>query len=114
MKYIYYPGCCCAMKTTAKSYQESLQLVIDKLQISYEELEDWNCCGATAYMSIDESKAVALAARNLALAEKQGKGTAENPAQLLTPCSACYMVQLKAQSPSRPPGNPAHATQRNL
>jgi heterodisulfide reductase subunit B2 len=97
MKYIYYPGCCCAMKTTAKSYQESLQLVIDRLQISYEELEDWNCCGATAYMSIDESKAVALAARNLALAEKQGKGTAEQPAQMLTPCSACYMVQLKAQ-----------------
>ena len=56
-----------------------------------EELEDWNCCGATAYMAIDEGKACVLAARNLALAERAG-----HP-QLLAPCAACYLVLNKTK-----------------
>ena len=35
-----------------------------------EELHDWNCCGATSYMSIDERSAFVLSARNLALAHQ--------------------------------------------
>ena len=68
MKYLYYPGC--SLKGTAKAYEESLLAVFNKLGIAVEELSGWNCCGATAYMSVDQHKAFALAARNLALAEK--------------------------------------------
>ncbi len=32
-----------------------------------EELEDWNCCGATSYMCIDEGSAFLLSARNLSI-----------------------------------------------
>src|SRR5208282_6885220 len=50
-----------------------------------------NCCGATAYMSVDEQLACVLAARNLALAEKAGSR------DLITPCSACYLVLNKTK-----------------
>jgi heterodisulfide reductase subunit B len=50
------------------------------------ELSDWTCCGATAAHGISELLALALPARNLALAEKQMPGL-----DLLVPCSACYL-----------------------
>lgn len=93
MKYIYYPGC--SLKSTGKLYEESLLAVFDALDIEYEELNDWNCCGATAYMAVDEKKAFVLAARNLALAEEQMKDEAE--VNIVAPCSACYMILLKTQ-----------------
>lgn len=93
MKYIYYPGC--SLKSTGKLYEESLLAVFRALKIDYEELNDWNCCGATAYMAIDENKAYVLAARNLALAEEQLKD--EEEVNIVAPCSACYMVLLKTQ-----------------
>lgn len=93
MKYIYYPGC--SLKSTGKLYEESLLAVFRALDIDYVELNDWNCCGATAYMAIDERKAYVLAARNLALAEEQLKD--EKEVNIVAPCSACYMVLLKTQ-----------------
>lgn len=93
MKYIYYPGC--SLKSTGKLYEESLLAVLDALEVEYEELNDWNCCGATAYMAIDERKAYVLAARNLALAEEQLKE--EKEVNIVAPCSACYMILLKTQ-----------------
>lgn len=93
MKYIYYPGC--SLKSTGKLYEESLLAVFDALGIKYEELNDWNCCGATAYMAVDEKKAFVLAARNLALAEQQLKD--EEEVNIVAPCSACYMILLKTQ-----------------
>lgn len=89
MKYAYFPGC--SLKGLGRSYEESLLPVMRHLGVELEELEDWNCCGATAYMSVDEGKACVLAMRNLALAEKSGRQ------QLLAPCSACYLGLNKAQ-----------------
>lgn len=91
MNYLYYPGC--SLKSTGKAYEESLLAVTAALGIGLTELDNWNCCGATSYMSIDEKKAFALAARNLALAEETGKGDI----QLLAPCAACYLVLNKTQ-----------------
>ncbi len=93
MKYIYYPGC--SLKSTGKLYEESLLAVFDALDVEYEELKDWNCCGATAYMAVDEKKAFVLAARNIALAEQQFNG--EEEVNIVAPCSACYMILLKTQ-----------------
>ncbi|HPR62852.1 MAG TPA: CoB--CoM heterodisulfide reductase iron-sulfur subunit B family protein [Thermoanaerobaculia bacterium] len=97
MKYLVYPGCCCTQKTTSKAYRESLLAVWRHLNIEIEELEDWNCCGATAYMAIDEYKAFGLAARNLAIAESQLAVGDKDVNALITPCSACYMVLNKTQ-----------------
>ncbi len=86
MKYLYYPGC--SLKGTGKAYEESLLAVCRALEIDLQEIEDWNCCGATAYMAVDELQAHALAGRNLALAGKN--------AEIMAPCSACYLVLNKA------------------
>lgn len=89
MKYSYFPGC--SLKGLGRAYEESLLPVMRHLDVELNELNDWNCCGATAYMSVDEEKACVLAARNLAIAEKTG------PEDLLTPCSACYLVLNKTK-----------------
>ncbi|MFB0516662.1 MAG: CoB--CoM heterodisulfide reductase iron-sulfur subunit B family protein [Candidatus Neomarinimicrobiota bacterium] len=96
MKYLYYPGCSCSGKTTGRAYAESLIAVFQALDVAYEELEDWNCCGATMYMSVDEQQAFAMSVRNLALAERQG-GNGDSPPTLTTPCAACYAVLNKTQ-----------------
>lgn len=93
MAYVYYPGC--SLKGTGKSYEESLLSVMNQLGIPCPEIDDWNCCGATAYMSINEKQAHALAARNLALAEIQGNANGED-VQIITPCNACFLVLSKA------------------
>jgi heterodisulfide reductase subunit B len=70
--------------------------VFDTLGVKLEELPDWNCCGATAYMSVDERAAFHLALRNLALAERRGNGE-DGTVHLVAPCAACYMVLQKTQ-----------------
>ena len=55
MKYSYFPGC--SLKGLGRAYEESLLPVMKHLGVELQELEDWNCCGATAYMAVDEAKA---------------------------------------------------------
>lgn len=87
MEYLYYPGC--SLESSGKPYDESLRAVFRALGIKLTELDDWNCCGATIYMSVNEATSLAIAARNLALAERNGSR------DLIAPCSACYTVLLK-------------------
>lgn len=87
MKNVYYPGC--SLTGTAEPYQKSIDVVLDKLGVVMEELEDWNCCGASACMNVNPSLSYGLAGRNLALAEKQG-------ANLVTPCTGCFNIEGKA------------------
>ena len=89
MKYLYFPGC--SLKSSGRSFEESLLLVMKKLDVGVEELDDWNCCGATNYMAINEDSAIGITARNLAIAEKQGTE------DIMAPCAACYMGLLKTQ-----------------
>jgi heterodisulfide reductase subunit B2 len=85
VKYTYFPGC--SLKGTGKAFEESFLAVCKVLGLEMVELENWNCCGATAYFSVDETKALALASRNLAMAEAKGM-------DLVAPCAACYGVLL--------------------
>lgn len=71
-----------------RAYDKSTQLVCKALDIDLAELNDWNCCGASAYMSIDEMKAHLLSARNLVLAEKEKK-------DLVVVCPACLTTLTK-------------------
>lgn len=87
MEYLYYPGC--SLEGSGKPYDESLRAVFRVLGIELKQLPDWNCCGATMYMSVDEAISMAISARNLALAEQNGC------LGLIAPCSACYTVLLK-------------------
>jgi heterodisulfide reductase subunit B len=83
MSYLYYPGC--SLESSARSYDVSTRWVFHRLNLELKELEDWNCCGATMYMSIKETISLAFSARNLALAER-------NNGQIVAPCSSCYTI----------------------
>jgi heterodisulfide reductase subunit B len=93
MSYAYYPGCSAA--GTGRSYEESLLAVFETLGADLDPLDDWNCCGATAYPAVDAVKGLALSARNLALAESARPGS--DPVDLVAPCAGCYRALLKTE-----------------
>lgn len=80
-EYAYFPGC--SLEKIGLSYHNSAIETTKKLGVELNELEDWNCCGATTYFHVDELLAYTLCARNLAMAEKENL-------DLVAPCSACY------------------------
>ncbi len=84
MDYLFFPGC--SLEFTSRGYDKSSRAVAEALGCVLKDLPDWNCCGATSYMSIRELRSHGLSARNLALAE------AEGASELITVCSACYTV----------------------
>jgi heterodisulfide reductase subunit B len=76
MKLAYYPGC--VSKSTGKEMDASTRAVCAALKIELEELDDWNCCGATHVSN--ELVATGLAARNMA----------QTDLPIMTACSICY------------------------
>ncbi|RME06555.1 MAG: disulfide reductase [Anaerolineae bacterium] len=89
-EYLLYPGC--SMESSAKAYHESLTAIAGPLGLEFKEIEDWNCCGATEYLSLSQTPAYALISRNLALATQQANGSRT----VVAPCSACYLNLCKA------------------
>jgi heterodisulfide reductase subunit B len=85
----YYPGC--ALHGSSGDYEMSVRACLGALGVTLRELDDWICCGATAAHSLNRKLAVALPARNLALAERDGME------DLLAPCPMCSMELLKAR-----------------
>ncbi len=88
--YIFYPGC--SMEGSAKAYYDSLNAIKGSLGMNLQEIDDWNCCGATEYVGMNLVPAYSLIARNLALAANQAKGIDT----VMAPCSACYLNLEKA------------------
>jgi heterodisulfide reductase subunit B len=84
MRYAYYPGC--SLTHSAEPYDLSTKAIAAPLGLSLEEIDDWNCCGATEYISINKNAAYALVGRNLALAARQGVSH-----DVVAPCSACFL-----------------------
>jgi len=82
LKYGYYPGC--SLEATAKEYDQSMRAVAKILDVDLVELEDWNCCGASSGHNTNHRLSLALPARNLALAEKEGLDIA-------VACAACFL-----------------------
>jgi heterodisulfide reductase subunit B len=89
MKFGYYPGC--SLSGTAKEFDLSLKEVLKVLNINLEEINDWSCCGASSAHISSNLLAVALPARNILLAKKQGLN------KVVAPCAACYNRLLTSQ-----------------
>ncbi len=88
MKYFLYWGC--SLEASGSNYLASLKPVAEVLGLEFEELEDWNCCGASiSYIGANDLTIKALNARNLALAEQQGGY------DIVAPCSSCYIQMVK-------------------
>jgi heterodisulfide reductase subunit B len=78
----YFPGC--SLHSTAKEFDLSLKAVAGPLGVELEEIRDWSCCGSSSAHATDHLLSIALAARNLSLAEEQGLS------QVMAPCAACF------------------------
>lgn len=88
MNLAYYPGC--ALHGSSNDYEQSLRACLSALDVTLAEIDDWICCGATAAHSLNHKLAVALPARNLALAQRQGH------TEMFAPCPMCSMQLLRA------------------
>lgn len=88
MEFGYYPGC--ALHGSSNDYEKSIRACMKALNANLKELDDWICCGATAAHSLNHKLAVALPARNLAIAERDGVQS------VLAPCPMCSMELIKA------------------
>jgi heterodisulfide reductase subunit B len=78
----YYPGC--SLHGTGRELDQSIRALAEVAGVELREIEDWNCCGATAAHCLSHDLAVALPYRSLALAEAQGLK------EVLAPCAACF------------------------
>jgi heterodisulfide reductase subunit B2 len=86
MRLTYYPGC--SLSATGRAYDESTRAVCSKIGVELKELDDWNCCGATSYMSAKELLSYSISARNLCLAQQEGH-------DVVAPCAACFTILRK-------------------
>jgi heterodisulfide reductase subunit B len=91
MKYFYYPGC--SLEGTAREYDISTRALMQAVGAKLTDIPDWTCCGATAAEPIGSLIALALPARNLALAMLDKDSNQD----VLVPCSACYLNLKKAE-----------------
>ncbi|MGI5943001.1 MAG: CoB--CoM heterodisulfide reductase iron-sulfur subunit B family protein [Pelotomaculaceae bacterium] len=82
MDVAYYPGC--SAHKIAREYDQSARLVCRQLDLNLHEIDDWNCCGASAAHSFNRLLAASLGARNLALASQMNTGW------VTSPCPACF------------------------
>jgi len=78
----YYPGCSGAGGGIELAL--SIKAISEAAGVELREIDDWNCCGASAAHNLNHKLAVALPYRTLALAEEQGLKT------VLAPCAACF------------------------
>jgi heterodisulfide reductase subunit B len=80
--YSFFLGC--VMPNRFPNLEASIRLVLPKLGIHLEDLDGASCCPAPGVIrSFDEPTWLALASRNLALAEMSGH-------DIITGCNGCY------------------------
>lgn len=79
----YFPGC--TLSTKASNFDVSGRAVAQALDLPLDELPDWQCCGATFPLAMDNAMALLAPARILIQAQQQGNRVA-------TLCAICYNV----------------------
>jgi heterodisulfide reductase subunit B len=92
LHYAYYPGC--SLHATGLEYDASVRAAFSALDVTLEELEGWNCCGASSAHALSHNLALGLSARNLALIERRGL-------EAMAPCAACFNRLRAAQEAVR-------------
>jgi heterodisulfide reductase subunit B len=85
----YYPGC--TLSTKAQGYDRSGRAVARALGLELQELEDWQCCGATFPLTLDDSMALIAPTRVLYQAQQAGE-------RLATLCAVCFHVLRRSQA----------------
>ena len=83
MRIPYFPGC--TLNTKAKGFDLAGRASVKALGFELDELPQWNCCGATFPLVVDNELALVAPTRILIDAQEQGT-------RLATLCSICYNV----------------------
>jgi heterodisulfide reductase subunit B len=81
MKYAFFLGC--LIPSRELSYEVSVRKVLPKLGVELIDMEETNCCAPFSIQSLDYASWMALAARNLCIAEEMGM-------DVFTLCNDCY------------------------
>lgn len=81
-KVAFYPGC--ALDGLGKPYEVSLELVAKDLGLTYERLDDYNCCGALEVKNVNTMAGLLLPARNLSMARSTNADT------VMSACPGCH------------------------
>jgi heterodisulfide reductase subunit B len=81
-KYALYPGC--VMPTEQYAYELSVKEVLPLFNIELVDLKGFSCCGEPL-KSVNQMLALALSARNLAIAEKEDL-------DIFCPCPMCHLA----------------------
>ncbi len=91
-EYSFYPGCSSQKGATSSNYLTSVQSMCEELDITLNEIPDWNCCAASiGYGSGGVLPRLTLSARNIALSEEH------NPGQdIVATCAACWLSTREA------------------
>ena len=87
MIFSYYPGC--TLKNKAQDLDRYARASAEKLGVTLQELENWQCCGGAFSMGKDEIASKLASVRALNAAKEQGQ-------DLVTLCSACHNVLKQA------------------
>jgi len=87
-RFSYYPGC--SLKGTGKEFEESALAVCRTIGIELVELPEWGCCGASSAHNTNRLLSVALPARELIQAQREGM-------DLVVLCAACFSRLKTAQ-----------------
>lgn len=82
MKISYYPGC--TLKTKGKNLEDAAVASMKALNIDFEELPRWNCCGAVHSLAEDDLIHQVAPVRDLIRVMEQGSQ------KVVTLCSMCY------------------------
>jgi heterodisulfide reductase subunit B len=85
----YYPGC--TLSTKAQNYDRSGRAVAAALGLALEEIPEWQCCGATFPLMLDDSMALIAPTRVLYQAQQAGERVA-------TLCAICFHVLRRSQA----------------
>lgn len=81
-KYAFYPGC--VMPTEQFALEMSIREVFPKLDVELVNINGFSCCGEPL-KSVNQMMTLALSARNIALAEKEGL-------DIFAPCPLCHFA----------------------
>jgi heterodisulfide reductase subunit B len=85
----YFPGC--TLSTKGAGYDRSGRAVAGALGLPFEELPDWQCCGATFPLATDNSMAFIAPTRLLTQAQNAG-------GHVTTLCAVCFHVLRRTQN----------------
>jgi succinate dehydrogenase / fumarate reductase, cytochrome b subunit len=88
MKYAFFPGC--VLEGASQEAHTATTKVAKLLGIELLEIPGWTCCGGSHLQDLDKTTALAVNARNIALAEKMNL-------PVLTVCSTCTLMLREAK-----------------